>query len=59
MENTPLTPLERGMKRINPIKNLGKIFLQDMGDVLRAMKDYITKYEKHAPNPSQEGNRGV
>ena len=32
------------------------MFLHDMGDVLRAMEDYITKYEKHTPNPSREGN---
>ena len=30
--------------------------MQDMGNVLRVIEDYITKYEKHTPNPSQEGN---
>ena len=30
--------------------------LKDMKNVLRAIEFYIEEYEKHTPNPSQEGN---
>ena len=30
--------------------------LNDMFNVLMAIEDYISSYEKHTPNPSQEGN---
>ena len=30
--------------------------LKDMENVLRAIEFYILEYEKHTPNPSQEGN---
>ncbi|RYE40940.1 MAG: DUF559 domain-containing protein [Sphingobacteriales bacterium] len=31
--------------------------LRDMENVLRHIEHYIQEYEKHTPNPSQEGNR--
>ncbi|OYQ35078.1 DNA methylase [Flavobacterium cyanobacteriorum] len=30
--------------------------LKDIENVIRAIEQYITEYEKHTPNPSQEGN---
>ena len=30
--------------------------LNDMENVLRAIENYINEFEKHTPNPSQEGN---
>ena len=33
--------------------------LKDMENVIRAIEFYIYEYEKHTPNPSQEGNSGV
>tara|TARA_R110002167_G_scaffold265598_1_gene472405 strand:- start:230 stop:652 length:423 start_codon:yes stop_codon:yes gene_type:complete len=30
--------------------------LKDTYNVLNSIEDYITEYEKHTPNPSQEGN---
>ena len=30
--------------------------LKDMENVLRAIEFYISEFEKHTPNPSQEGN---
>ena len=30
--------------------------LMDMGNVLGVIESYIYEYEKHTPNPSQEGN---
>jgi very-short-patch-repair endonuclease len=29
---------------------------KDMENVLRAIEHYITEFEKHTPNPSQEGS---
>lgn len=33
--------------------------LKDTDNVLWAIEGYILEYEKHTPNPSQEGNRSV
>jgi very-short-patch-repair endonuclease len=30
--------------------------LRDMENVMRAIEFYIEEYEKHTPNPSQEGS---
>ncbi|HEY9220260.1 MAG TPA: endonuclease domain-containing protein [Lutibacter sp.] len=30
--------------------------LKDMENVIRALEDYIYEFEKHTPNPSQEGS---
>ncbi|MDP3312561.1 DUF559 domain-containing protein, partial [Lutibacter sp.] len=30
--------------------------LSDMENVLRALEDYVNEFEKHTPNPSQEGS---
>ena len=54
----------KDVKKENKLKELGisvlrftdDQVLKDMDNVLRVIEIYIEEYEKHTPNPSQEGN---
>jgi hypothetical protein len=57
MKNTPPTPLKRGAPKkklyFNARVHISSLLEEDYEGV---MFYFITEYEKHTPNPSQEGN---